>query len=210
MVVIPHFVQNELDAGDTDLADRLSAFNWCNPFDHILPFSDGTVSAADRAHLWGLYSGIEVSTGEAEAAAVTGGYTPYAVYDPGQEKRLRAKRRELRRERQQLREDLKRLVAGEPQETQEAPPSARGRPKAAPAPSAAPEAARVARQSQEAANAAALQAAAISARQARLEALQNELLLLDAEFQVIQARVRAEARRQARENELLAILLLAS
>lgn len=58
MTVIPHFVQNELDAGDTDLAKRLSAFNWCDPFDHILPFSDGTVGASDRAHLWGMYSGI--------------------------------------------------------------------------------------------------------------------------------------------------------
>ena len=37
---------------------RLSAFNFCNPFDHELPFSDGTVSNLDRAHLWGLYSGI--------------------------------------------------------------------------------------------------------------------------------------------------------
>ncbi len=60
MALIPHFVQNELDAGDTDLAKRLSAYNFCNPFDHVLPFADGTVSAADRAHLWGLYSGIAV------------------------------------------------------------------------------------------------------------------------------------------------------
>lgn len=55
---IPHFVQNELDASDIDLAKRLSAFNFCNPFDHILPFADGNVGAADRAHLWGLYIGI--------------------------------------------------------------------------------------------------------------------------------------------------------
>lgn len=60
MVLIPHFVQNELDASDTDLDDRLSAFNWCNPFDHILPFSDSTIGAADRAHLWGIYTGIVV------------------------------------------------------------------------------------------------------------------------------------------------------
>jgi len=58
MPLIPLFVQNELDASDTDLADRLSAFNFCDPFDHILPFSDGTVSALDRQHLWGLYTGI--------------------------------------------------------------------------------------------------------------------------------------------------------
>ncbi len=62
---IPHFVQNELDASDTDLAERLSAFNFCNPFDHILPFSTGTVSAADRAHLWGLFSGISVAAAAA-------------------------------------------------------------------------------------------------------------------------------------------------
>lgn len=57
---IPHFVQNELDAGDTDLDNRLSAFNFCNPFDHILPFTDGTIDAGDRAHLWGLYAGIAI------------------------------------------------------------------------------------------------------------------------------------------------------
>ena len=58
---IPHFVQNELDAGDIDLANKLSAFNWCNPFDHILPFADGSVNARDRAHLWGLYAAISVN-----------------------------------------------------------------------------------------------------------------------------------------------------
>lgn len=41
-------------------ASRLSAFNFCNPFDHILPFADGTIGSTDRAHLWGLYSGIAV------------------------------------------------------------------------------------------------------------------------------------------------------
>ncbi len=39
-------------------AARMSAFNFCNPFDHILPPSDGTVSALDRQHLWGMYIGI--------------------------------------------------------------------------------------------------------------------------------------------------------
>lgn len=42
-------------------ANRISAFNFCDPFDHVLPVADGTVSAADRAHLWGLYSGIAVA-----------------------------------------------------------------------------------------------------------------------------------------------------
>ncbi len=65
MALITHFVKNELDAGDTDLAKRLSAFNFCNPFDHVLPFADGTISAADRAHLWGLYSGIAVAAASA-------------------------------------------------------------------------------------------------------------------------------------------------
>ncbi len=37
---------------------RMSAFNYCDPFDHILPDVDGTVDAADRQHLWGMYSGI--------------------------------------------------------------------------------------------------------------------------------------------------------
>lgn len=46
-------------------AARMSAFNFCNPFDHILPPTDSTVSALDRQHLWGLYIGITV--------AVTGG-----------------------------------------------------------------------------------------------------------------------------------------
>ena len=63
MPLIPLFVQNELDASDANLADRLSAFNWCNPFDHILPFSDGTINAGDRAHLWGMYTGIVVTAG---------------------------------------------------------------------------------------------------------------------------------------------------
>lgn len=59
-MLIPHFVQNELDASDTDLANRLSAFNWSNPFDRVLPFTDGTIGAGDKAHLWGLYAGISV------------------------------------------------------------------------------------------------------------------------------------------------------
>ena len=61
MVLVPHFVQNELDASDNDLDERLSAFNFCNPFDHVLPFADGTIGSTDRAHLWGLFSGIAVA-----------------------------------------------------------------------------------------------------------------------------------------------------
>ena len=61
-MIIPHFVQNELDVSDTDLAERLSAFNWCSSFDYILPFADGVVELNDMAHLWGLYEGIEVKS----------------------------------------------------------------------------------------------------------------------------------------------------
>lgn len=60
MALIPHFAQHELDSSDIGLALRLSAFNWCNSFDAILPFADGKISASDRAHLWGMYSGIEI------------------------------------------------------------------------------------------------------------------------------------------------------
>lgn len=34
---------------------RTSAFNFCNPFDLILPPVDTTITADDRAHLWGLF-----------------------------------------------------------------------------------------------------------------------------------------------------------
>lgn len=55
MVLIPHFVQNEINAASAIL---LSAFNFCNPFDTVLPFSTGTVSDLDMQHLWGMYTGI--------------------------------------------------------------------------------------------------------------------------------------------------------
>ena len=57
MVFIPHFVQNEVSE---DAAGRLSAFNFCNPFDHVLPIADNAILAPDRAHLWGLVSTIPV------------------------------------------------------------------------------------------------------------------------------------------------------
>ena len=141
-----------------------------------------------------------------EAAATTGGYTPYMVYDPGQEKKIRAKRRELRQEREQLRLDLKRMVAGEPLQEQETPRGATGRPADITAPKAVPAPAR----DRAAENAAALKTAAVSARRARLGAIQGELQALDAEFRALQDSVNIEARRKARENELLTILLLAS
>ncbi len=51
------FNQQELDNSDADLAKRLSAFNFCNPFDHIFPFANSVIDTDDRAHLWGVYSG---------------------------------------------------------------------------------------------------------------------------------------------------------
>lgn len=54
-MIIPHYVQNELPAV---AANRASAFNFCNPFDHVLPIADATVSSDDRAHLWGIYIGV--------------------------------------------------------------------------------------------------------------------------------------------------------
>ncbi len=50
---------------------RMSAFNFCDPFDHILPAVDGTVDKPDRAFLWGMYTGI--------AAGDTGGFIPKHV-----------------------------------------------------------------------------------------------------------------------------------
>jgi hypothetical protein len=55
MTVIPHFVQNEVN---TDASNRISAFNFCDPFDHILPVAVGTVGPLARQHLWGMYQGI--------------------------------------------------------------------------------------------------------------------------------------------------------
>ena len=53
--------------GVDNQARRMSAFNFCDPFDHILPVADNTISALDRQHLWGMYIGIAV----AGAAVVT-------------------------------------------------------------------------------------------------------------------------------------------
>ena len=141
-----------------------------------------------------------------EAATTGGGYTPYMVYDPRLEEKIQAKRRKLRQEREQLHLDLKRLVAGAPLQAQETPRGATGRPADKTAPVAAP----APRRDRAAENKAVLQAAAISARRARLEAIQGELQALDADFQALQDSVNIKARRKARENELITILLLAS
>lgn len=80
MTLLPHFVQLEVDAGDN--ADLLSAYNFCNPFDQILPISDGDISVLDMQHLWGLYTGVPASSeaptppptpNEAQREPVSGG-----------------------------------------------------------------------------------------------------------------------------------------
>jgi hypothetical protein len=60
MTIVPHFVQNEVNA---DAGNRISAFNFCDPFDHILPVPMGTVGSLARQHLWGMYQGIPVRLG---------------------------------------------------------------------------------------------------------------------------------------------------
>ncbi len=55
MPLIPLYLHSPLE---DSAAARASAFNFCDPFDHVLPIPDGTISTLDRAHLWGLYSGI--------------------------------------------------------------------------------------------------------------------------------------------------------
>ncbi len=51
MPIIPLYLLDPVDSNDAIL---LSDFNFCNPFDDVLPFSTGTVSVLDRQHLWGL------------------------------------------------------------------------------------------------------------------------------------------------------------
>lgn len=55
MPLLPLFVQNEIS---NTLAARMSAFNFSNAWDEILPPPDNTISALDRQHLWGMYIGI--------------------------------------------------------------------------------------------------------------------------------------------------------
>lgn len=81
MPLIPIFVQNELDTSDTDLAERLSAWNFCSADDHILPFSDGSISNLDRQHLWGMYAGI-AAAGAAAGAQVRLGYQIGVLKEP--------------------------------------------------------------------------------------------------------------------------------
>ena len=137
--------------------------------------------------------------GVAADVAVTGGYTPYAVYDPRHEKKLRDQRKQLRREREELQADLKRLLDGDTAEVPEPsqPDIAAAQPKATTATKAQ-------------VNASVLTTLAVSTRRARLEVLHAELAVLDAEFRIIRAETNKEARRLALENEMLAILLMAS
>jgi hypothetical protein len=57
MPLIPIFLGAEVN---TDAANRLSAFNFCDPFDFIMPLADGGITNLDRQHLWGMYAGIAV------------------------------------------------------------------------------------------------------------------------------------------------------
>ena len=136
------------------------------------------------------------SIGE-EVAAVTGGYTPYSVYDPGQEKRVRAKRKTLRRERRKLRSELRALLRGEktPQEAPQAPVEV----ELAEIPVVVPDEPQRPQ----------VDVAAIFARQARLEIIANEIAALSADLEALQAVLDRDLR-YVPEDQLLTILLLAS
>ena len=41
-----------------NVAEHMSAFNFCSSTDELLPFPDATISALDRQHLWGMFIGI--------------------------------------------------------------------------------------------------------------------------------------------------------
>ena len=72
MPLIPLLVQNEVN---TDASSRVSAFNFCDPFDHVLP-TPGTTSYIARQHLWGMYGGIAASpAGGFQSAWVIGSNT---------------------------------------------------------------------------------------------------------------------------------------
>lgn len=57
MPLIPIYIQNAV-IPSVDSRKRASAFNWCNPYDHILPLADSSITVTDRAWLWGMYTGI--------------------------------------------------------------------------------------------------------------------------------------------------------
>ncbi len=54
----PYAAGSYSDLAGFNPAARMSAFNFSNAWDDILPLSNGTISALDRQHLWGLYIGI--------------------------------------------------------------------------------------------------------------------------------------------------------
>ena len=58
MPLIPLFLQAGI-ASSTGAVTRSRMMNFCNGYDYILPIIDGTISAADRAHLVGCYTAIE-------------------------------------------------------------------------------------------------------------------------------------------------------
>ena len=53
MPLIPLFLQAGI-AGGEGAKTRSRMMNFCNSYDYILPVSDGTIDASDRAHLLGV------------------------------------------------------------------------------------------------------------------------------------------------------------
>jgi len=77
-MLIPHLVQGELDdqgevpgVGVDVVRDRLSAWNFCNPTDIVLPLADGSVNRLDRAQLWGVYVSASTSDGSYSSTSVS-------------------------------------------------------------------------------------------------------------------------------------------
>jgi hypothetical protein len=66
----------EFDPVAGSAASRISAFNFCNPYDHILPDADLTIDSLDRQHLWGLYTGISATT---PSSGASGNINDYIV-----------------------------------------------------------------------------------------------------------------------------------
>lgn len=147
---------------------------------------------APRYWTTNYWSGRYWTPGVEEAAV--GGYTPYAVYDPDQEKRLRDKREELRLERQQLRADIEFLVTGRPafEARPPQPLSKKARKRRSRADAAVVlELPRIDR-------------AVVEQHRSRLEVVQNELLAMHRDIEVL----RLLHQRRAEEEDLVTILLL--
>lgn len=71
MPLIPLFVQGVRDINISD-RDILSAFNFCNLYDHIMPAPRSSVIESDRAHFLGLFTGVLDNIGGEIPKAPTG------------------------------------------------------------------------------------------------------------------------------------------